>query len=407
MARVLYLAYDGVSDPLGQSQILPYLRGLARLGHNIHLISFEKAARFVPVRAALTAAVKASGIEWHPMSYTKRPPVLSTVWDIQRLRRAVGKLQRAQLFDIVHCRSYLPSLVGLDLKRDHGVRFIFDMRGLWPDEKVEGGAWPLGNPVFRRVYTFFKGKEADFVAEADGIVTLTNAGRREVERWDAYKTNRQPVSVIPCTAEFDFFAVPAADARMRARTELNIAPDAFVVAYLGSLGTWYLLDEMLDWFTVLSRRHPAARFLFVTPDDHHLVRRAAAARGLDQARILIVASGRERIPHYLSAVDAGFFFIRPTYSKQGSSPTKLGEYLAMGIPVITNAGVGDGDEIIETLGAGILVPDFSPEAYSRSIDQLPVIAALDRAALSARARHVFELETGVAAYDRLYRAVLS
>ena len=42
MAGGLYLSYDGISDPLGQSQVLPYLKGLARLGHKIHLISFEK-----------------------------------------------------------------------------------------------------------------------------------------------------------------------------------------------------------------------------------------------------------------------------------------------------------------------------------------------------------------------------
>ena len=40
-ANILYLSYDGMTDPLGQSQVLPYLAGLSKKGFRFHLISFE------------------------------------------------------------------------------------------------------------------------------------------------------------------------------------------------------------------------------------------------------------------------------------------------------------------------------------------------------------------------------
>jgi hypothetical protein len=39
--RSLFLTYDGLLSPLGQGQILPYLRGLQERGHAIHILSFE------------------------------------------------------------------------------------------------------------------------------------------------------------------------------------------------------------------------------------------------------------------------------------------------------------------------------------------------------------------------------
>jgi glycosyltransferase involved in cell wall biosynthesis len=406
MARVLYLSYDGISDPLGQSQVLPYVRGLAKAGHTIHLISFEKAARFDALRDRLMAVMRDAGIEWHPQPYTKRPPVLSTIWDLHRLRQTARRLHREHHFDLVHCRSYIAALIGMELKRRSGVQFVFDMRGLWADEKVEGGAWNMHNPLFRWIYRFFKAREADFVTEADAIVSLTNAGRSEIERWKAYAVRRPPISVIPCASDFGAVEVTTAAARARARVELDIPLDALVVVYLGSLGTWYMLGEMLDWFAVLKRFQPDAQFLFVTPDSPEMVWRAAVARGIDPADILAVSAVRDRVPSYLRAADIGVFFYRPTYSKLSTCPTKLGELLAMGIPVVTNSGIGDVDQIVETLGAGVIVREFTEAAYAQSAEQLCRLRNIDPYSLRARAQELFDLAPAVKEYDALYRTVL-
>ena len=85
---------------------------------------------------------------------------------------------------------------------------------------------------------------------------------------------------------------------------------------------------------------------------------------------------------------------------------KLGELLAMGIPVVTNAGIGDVDQIVPSLSAGLIVSEFSEKAYARSVDQLHRLRTMDAHALRARAQRIFDLAPAVEAYDALYRTVL-
>ena len=180
MGPILYISYDGLTDPLGRSQILPYLRGLASRGHAIHVLACEKPENFGRDRAAVAALCREAGISWHPLRYHKRPPVLSTVYDLAQLRRAAVRLHRKHRFGLTHCRSYIPAAVGLHLKRAHGVPLLFDMRGFWPEEKTEGKSWDLGKPMFRLVYRYFKRLERKLLEHSDAIVSLTEAGKQEL-----------------------------------------------------------------------------------------------------------------------------------------------------------------------------------------------------------------------------------
>lgn len=406
VTKTLFLSYDGMTDPLGQSQVLPYLDGLVREGFDVSLISFEKPERLVTGGAQIRRVTEGSGIAWHPLPYTKRPPVLSTLWDVVQMRRQAERLHARERFDLVHCRSYVPALVGLAMKRKHGTKFVFDMRGFWADEKVEAGAWTLANPLFRAVYRFFKRKEADFVREADGIVSLTHAGLREMERWDVRPAAGMPTKVIPCSADFEHFRRPSAAERGAARAAQGIPGDAFVVTYLGSLGTWYMLDEMLNFYAVLRRRRPRPRLLFVTPDAPGPIRAAAQARGIAPDEVVIRSAQRTQVPGLLAAADLGLFFIRASYSKQSSSPTKLGELLAMGLPVVTNSGVGDVQPILEEVGGGLVVDAFDEPSYERVVDRLDTVLSLPPDEIRERALQVYDLRTAVAGYADLYRTVL-
>src|SRR5262249_14600194 len=151
--------------------------------------------------------------------------------------------------------------------------------------------------------------------------------------------NPAPITVIPCCVDFDHFPLATPVSRLAARRRLAIAADAHVLTYLGSLGSWYMLDEMLDFFNVQASRFGEPCFLFVTPDDPHPIREAARTRGIDPDRLTIVAATRDDVPQLMAAADFGIFFIKPVFSKTASSPTKMGEMLAVGLPIIANAGV--------------------------------------------------------------------
>ena len=163
METIAYLSYDGLTDPLGQSQVLPYVKGLAQKGYAITIFSFEKKERFKANKNIIENICREAGIEWLPFLYTKNPPVLSTLWDVSRLRKRVKKEHRKKHFSLIHCRSYLSALVGLHMKTKHAVPFIFDMRGFWADERVDGKLWNLKNPLFNAIYKYFKRKEKEFL----------------------------------------------------------------------------------------------------------------------------------------------------------------------------------------------------------------------------------------------------
>src|SRR5687768_716847 len=200
-ALVLYVSYDGLTDPLGESQILPYLSGLAMRGHRITVISFEKRGRFEGGKEKIQSLCQDAGIEWSPITYHKSPPVVSTLYDVYLMRNRIRELVSHQKFEIVHCRSYIAALAGLWMKRKYGTKFIFDMRGFWADERVEGGLWKLANPLYSWVYNFFKTKERVFIQEADHVVVLTGEAGRILNEWGFIRN----ISVIPCCVDLSLF----------------------------------------------------------------------------------------------------------------------------------------------------------------------------------------------------------
>jgi hypothetical protein len=57
------------------------------------------------------------------------------------------------------------------------------------------------------------------------------------------------------------------------------------------------------------------------------------------------------------------FFIKPSYSKIASSPTKMAECWAMNLPIITNEGIGDNDIYFNEHNGGILLKEFNSAAF--------------------------------------------
>jgi glycosyltransferase involved in cell wall biosynthesis len=401
--KILYLSYDGMTDPLGQSQVLPYLCDLSKYGYKFSLISFEKPKRFVKHAAMIQKIADENMIGWYPMRYTKKPPVLSTLKDIRSMKRQAILLQKNTGFDIVHCRGHIPALVGIALKKKFGTRLLFDNRGFWPDEKVDAGAWKLDNPLYNLIYRFFKRKEKQIIQNADHIVCLTHNGLSEMKQWGYQPKQPQTLSVIPCCADTELFDPSQTDPISQAELQLKagIRKGDVIISYLGSIGTWYLLDEMLDFFKVFKKAVPAARFLFITYDEHDHIRVKAAEKNIAASDVLIFGAMRKEVPVLLSLSSYSVFFIRPSYSKISSSPTKQAEIMSMGIPAICNKGIGDTDTIITTYQSGVVVPKTTQADYSWAIGEL-LTTDFDSNAIRKAAIAHFSLHQGVEAYHQVY-----
>jgi glycosyltransferase involved in cell wall biosynthesis len=180
-----------------------------------------------------------------------------------------------------------------------------------------------------------------------------------------------------------------------------LAEDVPLLIHLGSIGCNVLLGEMLDFLAAYRKRHPDARMLFLTPGGEQLIQAAARKRGVAEA-VEVCSATREEVPAWLAAADLGLFFVRPVHSKKAASPTKLGEMLAVGLPVVTNTGVGDVEEIVRELDAGAVVSGFDAESYRAAIEQVSTLE-IAPARLREQARRWFDVRGGIAKYDGIYR----
>ncbi|MDO3642236.1 glycosyltransferase [Mucilaginibacter sp. L3T2-6] len=399
--NVLYLSYDGMTDPLGQSQVIPYLSGLSKSGFSFTILSFEKKYRYKKNGSNIKTILDAAGIYWHPLIYTKSPPVLSTLYDYLRMIRTAINLHRKLNYKLVHCRSYIPALVGMALNRKYKLPFIFDMRGFWADERVDGGLWNLNNPVFKSIYLFFKKKELVFINRSAAIVSLTEAGKKDILAWKGVKIKADKISVIPCCVDTKLFDRDKIrpDEVQRMRQMINVDPEALVIGYLGSIGTWYLLDEMLQFFSLLKRSIPATKFLMVTHDDAGYITEKARLHQVGTDDLIIISAERQEVPLMISLFSYGLFFIKSSYSKTASSPTKQGELMAMGVPAICNDGIGDSSSVVERYRSGLVVnlPNFDS-----CIQQLVSGIRFNEKDIRKGALDYFSLDKGVNEYREIY-----
>lgn len=404
LLSTLFITYNGLLDPLGGSQILPYLISIASHPRELHVISFEKPERFANGADALSTELSRRGIDWHPLQFTSRAGKLGKAWDLLRMYTTALVLQMRHRFGIVHCRSYLAMQTGCFLRRITGVKTIFDMRGLWVDDRLEGDLWPQDKWIYRQIYRTYKRIERRLLECADSIVVLTHRVVPEIHRIAPEAT--ASLTVIPCCADFDHFDGPDAASRSTVRRELGVPSDALMLSYLGSIGTVYLLEDMLRLFqlTAQSRREDDVHLLLITQDWGPKEEELLSNLGLGnlRSRIHVRPANRQEVPRFLGASDVTLSFRRSTYSQQACSPTKLAEAFAMGIPAISNAGIGDVEAITRNLDAGFIVDLTDPDALSKVAVEMETIAAKGGSGLRERARTTLGLEVAQERYRKLY-----
>lgn len=372
---ILYISYDGASEPLGRSQVVAYLRQLAGWA-DITLVSFEKpGGAGSPETAQL---LDEAGIRWRPLSYHRRPAVLSTLWDIVAGVRAVRGEQRRRPAEIVHVRSYVPALIALlAASRIRRWRLLFDIRGFWVDERIDGGLWKRDG-MLHRVGRLC---ERWFFREADAVVTLTNASVPQIRAWLSGRD--VPVRVIPTCAPVDRFADSRFEGTPRA-------------VWCGSIGERYRFELGVRLAQVLG-----LPFLVLTREVE-LARRLLAGTPAEVREVR-----PERIPSELREGDIGLCLHGDDFSLTASAPTRFAEYLSAGMIVAVTPGIGDLDDLVERNHVGYVVREDTPEALREAATTLVRLA--DDPAVRARARRIarerFDLESGVAEYRALYESL--
>jgi len=405
--RVLYISYNGMLDPLGQSQVIPYLKELSRAGVRFTLLSFEGAKAYTPKGRErceqLRAELAKSAIDWHFLRYHKRPSLPATSYDVLAGIRYAGRLVRNKKIEMVHARSHIPAMIALWLKRRFGLKMIFDVRGLMAEEYVDADHWKKGSVPYRLI----KMMESRALQASDGVVTLTEKIWPALKNWKGLRGRDVIHEVVPCCTDLQRFHFSQSD-RERVRAELDLQ-DRFMLVYSGSIGGWYLTDKTADFFVALLKHEPQGHFLWLTGGSKSLIEKLMSDRAVNSNQFTVLNVAPAEVASYLSASDVGIAFYKPTFSRLGTSPVKVSEYLACGLPVIVNAGVGDSDAFVESQAVGAVVKDFNEGEYKQTLTTIGNLLAGDvRDRARAVAENFFDVRRlGLDRYARLYEKIFN
>ncbi|MFN2502108.1 MAG: glycosyltransferase [Pyrinomonadaceae bacterium] len=410
MPKTLYICYFWLNESLVQSQVLPYLRELRKGGVEVTLLTFEADFDATWTEEKLQTArqeMASEGIGWEYLRYHKRPSVPATLFDIMNGARVVGKLLRHHRFDVLHCRVHVPALMAVIARRfsQYKPKILFDIRGFFPEEYTDAGLWPREGWLFKTV----KSIEARLMKESDAFVVLTEAAREVLfpeSRENGYDRGGRPVEVIPCCVDLRRrFSRDRQVLRDETRRQLKVE-DRFVITHIGGLSGLYLTDKLADLLGAARAEDASTFAMFLTQADPELIVPLLKARGFGDADLFVGKVAPTEIPAYLSASDVGLSFVKAGYATKSRSPTKIPEYLAAGVPIIANAGVGDVDRLIERNGVGTLVEDLSDDSYLRAIRRIKELGDISDTCI-ATARREFDLEqVGGTRYRRLYDRLL-
>lgn len=398
--KSLYISYMGLTEPLLYSQVLNYLKALSQKGVLIHILSFEKKEYLIKENiAAIRKELEKYRIKWFFLKYHKRSQFLSKPYDILRGIFFVLYICLKERIDIIHARSTFCALMGYISSLSLRKKLIFDMRGLMAEEYADAGLWKRGG--FR--YKLTGALERHFIKKSDELIILTSKTKDLILRKDIIKH----INIIPSCVDLNRFNIVRKDySELISKYSLG---SNNILVYTGSLGTWYMLSEMVDFYKeVLYSGCNNARFLILSQTDRDWITRHIPAEFKE--KIIVDYSEPGRVADFLNLCNIGISFIKPCLSKIASCPTKFAEYLACGLPVVINKGIGDTEEIVRENKIGVVIEDFNSQEYRKKIDDMTEILkegeSLRRRCRSVAERY-FSLKMGGERYSEIYKRLAS
>ena len=349
----LFITYDGLMDPLGKSQIIPYLKSISNSQRKINVISFEKISNIEEKKiTTIKLDLLKNNIFWKYNKFSNNYGKIGKIYDLLKMFFFSLLLIKKYNIKIVHCRSHIPALTGFFLKKITQIKLIFDFRGLWIEERFDYKIWDKKKILDLLYFKIFKYFEINILNNSDYIVCLTNSVKPYLNK---IVKNKVPIEVIPCCADYDFFKKKKYY-KNKAKKILNLKKNVNILGYAGSINQIYLIKKMLLFFLYLQKRNKNLIFIFVTHQTDELkkiVDKNFSKKIYD--KIKIYKADRKKIPMFLSCFDLMISFIKNTFSRKAMSPTKMSEAFAMGIPFFCNKGIGDVDFILNKYKTGTVI----------------------------------------------------
>ncbi len=358
MTRCLYLVYWGATEPLGRALVLPVVHGLAERGEEVFLVTYDKPADTADAESTATVRreLERRGIRWKNLVYHKRPRNVSTAWDILRgVLFGAWWIVRHRI-RVVHARTYVGGIVGWLLGLFLPVRVVFHNEGFWPEEQLDNRIWQPTSAGYRLASWIAR----SMYRRADAIVALSRRARSAILSDPVVARRGRAIAVVGSCIDVDRF-----ERRSGAAAEGDVG-----LIYLGSLGGRYLVDELFDFMRVAKTHVPRTRLRIATRSDREALLARAAARGIAPGDIEIGPADADEVPALLRRHHAAVFLLAEGRSNIATSATKVGEYLAAGLPVAVTPNCGDVDLIVSETRTGTVVREHTEAAYGAALRDL-------------------------------------
>jgi hypothetical protein len=329
MVKVLYFSYDGVLDPLGQSQIVPYISAISAAGYSLTIVSYEKIERTKEQVKSMEKKLQKIGVNWVRLEFRS-----GKLWAIKRLISGavlIRKLCRDLHPNFIHLRGFLPAVIfQLSLSR---VPFLYDFRGFALGEWVDIGKINSSSLLYRVLYRL----DQKAVNNASGLVVLEECAKHLLE--DTYNVPKVPLKVIrTCT-----------DVKRYKNRKIvhNKKSRAIHFVFLGGARFPYRPDLALMLVGKLIEHGFDCKIDFINEGDGAIIEKAKNLTNISKEKVQIIGCEHAEIPNILATYDCGIVMVETSYWRRVCSPTKMGEYLAAGLPVISLEGIEAIDELAE------------------------------------------------------------
>ena len=329
MAKALYFSYDGLLDPLGQSQIVPYISAISAAGHSLTIVSYEKVERSKEKIKLMERKLQKIGVNWVRLEFRS-----GKFWAIKRLISGVlliRKLCSDLQPDFIHLRGFVPSVI-FQLSRST-VPFLYDFRGFALGEWVDIGKI---NPssLLHRVLNRLDKKA---VKSASGLVVLEESAKRLLQ--ETYDVPNVPLKVIRTCTDVKRYT--------KRKNVHKKESSALRFVFLGGARFPYRPDLALMLIENLIEHGVDCNIDFINEGDRGFIEKTIDLTSIPKEKVRILGCEHSEIPDILATYDCGIVMVESSHWRRVCSPTKMGEYLAGGLPVLSLEGIDAIDELSE------------------------------------------------------------
>lgn len=401
---ITYLSADGLLEPIGFSQVVRVIEGLARRGWRYRVFSLERPADLAKESAVrdVRQRLEAAGIEWKFREYAVGGSASDALRNEGALINAAVATARKGARGL-HARAYHGGVAALAAWYAAGTPWIFDARSYWFDERLEENRWftsPLRLALAR-------GVERQLFSLSTAVVTLTELQADDV-RSERFGVSRHcAVKCITTCADFDdFTSRPAADRSAVPQALRDRLARKRVLGVVGSINRSYLVSETLALCARVLARSRDAELLILGSQHAEYARRVEAA-GIESSRVTITTARHDDMPQWLSLMEWGLLLLNPASpAKRASMPTKLAEFLGVGVRPVQYGCNTEVSEWVRRAGSGLVLESVSARALDEAAETMAGPRAPPEVLSTARSRaHThFSLESGLGKYDEVLRA---